>query len=190
MTARDTGPGLAANSFAPADVLLRIVVSNHDQDIVTRFVWCRSLPAEVGEALVTHPDRRVRSTLDESWHAAPSCGPNSWTVGTRTLSSSPAVHSPTVRQSLPLPDWAYQRLLSHERSMVRHETVVSAYVLVHVLALLATHQDPVFRLAVCRRAPRRRARCAPRRPGPRDPPDRRDAAHGLLTAPTDRFRMS
>lgn len=71
MTARDTGPGLAANSFAPADVLLRIVPSNHDQDIVTRLVWRRSLPAEVGEALVTHPDRRVRSTLDESWHAAP-----------------------------------------------------------------------------------------------------------------------
>jgi hypothetical protein len=187
MTARDTGPGLAANSFAPADVLLRIVVSNHDQDIVTRFVWCRSLPAELWL-----PTPTAGSAL--RWTRAgtppPSCGPNSWTVGTRTLSSSPAVHSPTVRQSLPLPDWAYQRLLSHERSMVRHETVVSAYVLVHVLALLATHQDPVFRLAVCRRAPRRRARCAPRRPGPRDPPDRRDAAHGLLTAPTDRFRMS
>ncbi|MGW0185751.1 hypothetical protein ACWDV7_08380 [Streptomyces sp. NPDC003362] len=151
MTARDAVPGLAANPSAPADVLLRIVPSEHDWDIVTRLVWRRSLPAEVGDALVTHPDRRVRSALAESWHADPELrarlldGPDSDAI---LVACGPLPYRATVA---PLPDHAYERLLSHERPLVRHETVMSAHVPVHVLVPLATHEDPVFRLAACRR---------------------------------------
>lgn len=151
MTACDAVLGLAANPSAPADVLLRILPAEHDWDIVTRLVWRRSLPAEVGEALVTHPDRRVRSALADSCHAAPELrarlldGPDSDAI---LVACGPQPYRATVA---PLPDEAYERLLTHERPMVRYETVMSAHVPAHVLVPLATHEDPVFRLAACRR---------------------------------------
>lgn len=151
MSARDAVPGLAANPSAPADVLLRIVPSEHDWDIVTRLVWRKSLPAEVGEALVTHPDRRVRSALADSWVADPALrarlldGPDSDAI---LVACGPFPYRATVE---PLPDQAYERLLSHERDVVRHETVLSAHVPTHVLVPLATHEDPLFRQAACRR---------------------------------------
>ncbi|CCK26905.1 hypothetical protein BN159_2526 [Streptomyces davaonensis JCM 4913] len=151
MTARDAVPGLAANPSAPADVLLRIVPTEHDWDVVTRLVWRKSLPAEVGEALLTHPDRRVRAALAESWGSDPELrarlldGPDSDAI---LVACGPTPYRATVA---PLPDRAYERLLSHERPLVRHETVMSAHVPVHVLVPLAVHEDPVFRLTACRR---------------------------------------
>ncbi|CAL9640807.1 hypothetical protein [Streptomyces sp. enrichment culture] len=151
MTARDAVPWLAANPSAPVDVLLRIVPEEYDWDIVTRLVRRTSLPPEVGEALVTHPDRRVRAALSDSPQADPELrarvldGPASDAI---LVACGPLPYRAPVP---PLPDPAYERLLNHERPVVRHETVMSAHVPVHVLAPLATHEDPVFRLAVCRR---------------------------------------
>ncbi|CCK25555.1 hypothetical protein BN159_1176 [Streptomyces davaonensis JCM 4913] len=151
MTARDAVPGLAANASAPADVLLRLVPPEHDWDIVTRLVYRKSLPAEVGEALLTHPDRRVRSALAEGPQVDPELrarlldGPASDAI---CVAVGPTPYRATVA---PLPAWAYERLLSHERHMVRHETALSAHVPVHVLVPLATHEDWVLRKAACRR---------------------------------------
>ncbi|GHG15780.1 Rossmann-fold NAD(P)-binding domain-containing protein [Streptomyces zaomyceticus] len=144
--------GLASNPAAPADVLLRLLALDDGDDwIARRLSWRTSLPDSVAEAMLHHPRRRVRALLAESAAADPELrarlldGPASDAV---LVAVGP---TPYRTQAPPLPDRAYERLLNHERGMVRHETVESASVPVHVLVPLAGHEDPLFRLAACRR---------------------------------------
>ncbi|MFD7960680.1 hypothetical protein ACFV5J_07705 [Streptomyces zaomyceticus] len=144
--------GLASNPAAPADVLLRLLALDEGDDwIVRRLSWRTSLPDSVAEAMLHHPRRRVRALLAESVAADPELrarlldGPASDAV---LVAVGP---TPYRTQAPPLPDRAYERLLNHERGMVRYETVESASVPVHVLVPLAGHEDPLFRLAACRR---------------------------------------
>jgi hypothetical protein len=142
--------GLASNPEAPAAVLLRLLALD-DSWIHHRLGWRKSLPSEVAEAMLTHPDRRVRLILAESWTADPALrarlldGPASDAIA---VAIGPLPYRTPVP---PLPDTAYERLLSDERSLIRHETVQSATVPPHVLVPLAVHEDPLFRLAACRR---------------------------------------
>ncbi|MDL2075954.1 hypothetical protein QNN03_05825 [Streptomyces sp. GXMU-J15] len=151
MTARDAVIGLAANRSAPADVLLRIVPEDYDWDIVQRLTWRESLPDEVGEALVRHPVRLVRGAIADSWVASPELkaklldGPESDAI---LVACGAFPYRATVE---PMPDWAYERLLNHPRPDIRHETALSFHIPVHVLAPLATHEDPLLRMAACRR---------------------------------------
>ncbi|MFF4954944.1 hypothetical protein [Streptomyces chattanoogensis] len=142
--------GLADNPAAPADILLRLLALN-DHYILTRISLRTTLPDEVAEVMLTHPQGRVRLALAESWTADPQLrarlldGPAS-----NALAVAMGPH-PYRMQVPPLPDWAYERLLNHERDIVRYETLNSPSVPEHVLIPLAGHQDPVFRLAACRR---------------------------------------
>ncbi|MER5206449.1 hypothetical protein [Streptomyces sp. NPDC002825] len=144
--------GLASNPAAPADVLLRLLaLDGGDEWIARRLAWRTSLPDSVAEAMLHHPERRVRARLAESGAADPE-------LRARLLdgAASDAILvavGPTLyrTQVPPLPDRAYERLLNHERGTVRHETVESASVPAHVLVPLAGHEDPMFRLAACRR---------------------------------------
>ncbi|WP_426362981.1 hypothetical protein [Streptomyces sp. E-08] len=152
MAARRAMAGLASNPAAPADVLLRLLATDGGDDgIAQRLAWRTSLPDSVAEAMLRHPDRKVRLLLAQSAAAAPELrarlldGPASDAIA---VAIGP---TPYRTQVPPLPDAAYERLLNHERGMVRHETVESAGVPVHVLVPLARHEDPLFRLAACRR---------------------------------------
>lgn len=151
MTARDAIPGLAANTAAPAAVLLRLLKLEYDGGIVTRLTWRTSVPDEVAEAMLTHPDRRVRSALAESANADPELrarlldGPEPDAI---LVACGPHPYGTTAP---PLPDWAYERLLHHDNPTVRHETAQSPSAPARVVVPLATHEDPHFRLAACRR---------------------------------------
>ncbi|GAA4889009.1 hypothetical protein ACFPM3_18890 [Streptomyces coeruleoprunus] len=150
MTGHHAVSGLVGNPAAPAGVLLRLLALG-DHWIVRALSWRRTLPDEVAEVMLTHPDRRVRTALAESWTADPELrarlldGPPSDAIA---VACGPLPYRTEVP---PLPDWAYERLLHHERGLVRHETVESPTVPVHVLVPLAGHEDPLFRLAACRR---------------------------------------
>jgi hypothetical protein len=151
MTARDAVPGLAANAAAPAEVLLRLLKLEFDWTVVTRLTWRGSVPDEVAEAMLTHPDRRVRSALAESANADPRLrarlldGPASDAI---LVAVGPHPYGTTAP---PLPDRAYERLLTHADAAVRYETADAPSTPAHVVAPLATHEDPNLRLAACRR---------------------------------------
>ncbi|QNP62977.1 hypothetical protein [Streptomyces genisteinicus] len=145
-----TAAALAGNPAAPAGVLLRLLgVGGYE--VVERLRWRTTMPDEVAVAMARHPDRRVRHALAESWTAAPEHrallldGPPSDAM----VLAGGAV--PYRAEVAPLPDWAYERLLAHERGMVRYEAVNAPTVPAHVLVPLAAHEDPLFRLAACRR---------------------------------------
>ncbi|MFE7459184.1 hypothetical protein [Streptomyces sp. NPDC057554] len=141
---------LAGNPAAPAGVLLRLLALN-DRGITHRLSYRAVLPDEVAEAMLAHPDRWVRTLLAQSWTADPRLrarlldGPAS-----DALAVAMGPHPYRV-QVPPLPDRAYERLLNHERGMVRYETVNAPSAPDHVLVPLAGHADPLFRLAACRR---------------------------------------
>ncbi|MFJ6579892.1 hypothetical protein ACIQMY_28510 [Streptomyces sp. NPDC091368] len=145
--------GLASNPAAPADVLLRLLALYDGDDWIARRLASRSsLPDSVAEAMLHHPERRVRLLLAESAAVAPELrarlldGPPSNALA---VAMGPAPYRTPVP---PLPDEAYERLLHHARDVVRYEAVASASVPTHVLVPLAVHEDPHFRLAACRRA--------------------------------------
>ncbi|MFC9396077.1 hypothetical protein ACFTWS_23370 [Streptomyces sp. NPDC057027] len=150
MAAHPAVNGLASNPAAPADVLLRLLAL--DGDWIARLLSRRAaLPDSVAEAMLHHPRRRVRTALADSATAAPELrarlldGPASDAMA---VAVGPIAYRAPVP---PLPDRAYERLLNHERGMVRYETVQSAGTPAHVLVPLAGHEDPLFRVAACRR---------------------------------------
>ncbi|MFG2990290.1 hypothetical protein ACGFZK_13530 [Streptomyces sp. NPDC048257] len=143
---------LAYNKATPVDVLLRLL--GHEDEWVRLQVPRRAaLPQEVIEAVLVHPDRRVRIALAENGDVDPD-------QRARLVDDpAPAVHLALAhgpmayrRRVAPLPDWAYERLLNHPRGLVRSELISWSPTPAHVLAGLADHEDPVFRRAACRRA--------------------------------------
>lgn len=150
MTTHHAVAGLAGNRAAPVGVLLRLLALNDDR-ITYRLSWRETLPDEVAEAMLTHPDRRVRARLAESGAADPELrarlldGPASDAV---VVAHGPMLYRETAP---PLPDRAYERLLNHERRNVQWEAVNSPSVPEHVLVPLAGHALPAFREAACRR---------------------------------------
>lgn len=150
MTTHQILEALAGNPAAPAGVLLRLLALD-DHSIRSRLSWRETFPDEVAEAMLTHPDRRVRLALAQSWTVDPDLrarlldGPVSDAFA---VACGPMPYRMVVP---PLPDWAYERLLTHERDMVRYETLDAAGVPDHVLVPLAGHPDSMFRAAACRR---------------------------------------
>ncbi|MEE4597568.1 hypothetical protein V2J94_37790 [Streptomyces sp. DSM 41524] len=109
------------------------------------------LPAELVEAILAHPDQRVRGGFADSWTAEPGdrarlAGDPEWRVRAR-LAAGPA---PYRRELLPLPDTAYARLLADPEGRVREEAACSPDIPLGLLARYAGHKDPLVRAAVCR----------------------------------------
>ncbi|MFB7449380.1 hypothetical protein [Streptomyces sp. NPDC056194] len=142
--------GPASNPAAPADVLPRLLALDDDW-IARRPSRRAALPDSVAEAMLHHPRRRVRTALADSATATPELrarlldGPASDAMA---VAVGPIAHRTPVP---PLPDRAYERLLNHERGMVRYETVQSAGIPAHAPVPLAGHEDPLFPVAACRR---------------------------------------
>ncbi|MEV6107405.1 hypothetical protein AB0M28_22255 [Streptomyces sp. NPDC051940] len=152
MTVHPALPGLASNPAAPAGVLLRLLTLD-DREIRQRFTWRRSLPDEVAEAVLTHPDRRLRLSLAESWTVAPELRARLLDDPEPRMALAVAMGPLPYRTEVPpLPDWAYDRLLNHEKDIVRYEAAGAPTTPPHVLVPLARHDDPYFRRTACRRA--------------------------------------
>ncbi|OKK14801.1 hypothetical protein AMK16_30210 [Streptomyces sp. CB00455] len=141
---------LAGNMAAPSSVLLRLLAVP-DRRVRNAVAQRENLPPQVVEAILAHPELEVRQIFGESPNADP-------TQRARLLDDLSADHSlvlalgpqPYRKPVEPLPDWAYARLLTHPRAIVRRETLASPTVPPHILAALADHADPAFRKASCR----------------------------------------
>ncbi|MGW3412152.1 hypothetical protein [Streptomyces sp. NPDC000888] len=141
--------GLARNPAAPNGVLLRLL----SPEALSAWFWLclrPDPPAELVDAMINHPDFRVRGSIAESWNADP--------ADRARLVDDP---EPKVRMALasgpepfrmdvaPLPDAAYERLLSDPDKDVRYWAVRSRSIPPRILAGYADHADPAVRAAVC-----------------------------------------
>ncbi|MGW7253643.1 hypothetical protein [Streptomyces sp. NPDC054834] len=141
---------LSWNGAAPSSVLLRLL--KHGDRYVRRNVTQRKdLPPEVVEAILADPDPELRVDFADSWNADPAQRARLVDDPVRKVSLALAMGPSPYRVRVePMPDWAYERLLTHPDERIRHEAAVAPATPAHVLAGLADHADRVFRRASCR----------------------------------------
>lgn len=139
--------GLALNKAASSEVLLRLL--HPEAKAAWRWLCNRAgLPAAVVDALVTHPDWRVRGEFAQSQGAAPENRARLVDDPERRVRAELAYGpSPYRRVVEPLPDETYARLLSAPDRVVRETAAQSASIPDRVLVAYADHEDPWVRKA-------------------------------------------
>ncbi|WP_431992405.1 hypothetical protein [Streptomyces albogriseolus] len=136
------------NTSAPADVLLRLL---HPEAAGSWHAFiARVLPDEVVDAIVVHPDRRIRSILAESYAAT---GEQRGRLVDdphhrvrQVLANAPIPFRATA-PSLPLP--VQRRLLDDPEPVVRRDAAFYGKFDARLIAGLSDHEDPYLREASC-----------------------------------------
>ncbi|MFJ3640503.1 hypothetical protein ACIPRD_12180 [Streptomyces sp. NPDC090108] len=141
---------LSWNKAAPGSVLMRLL--KYDDRAIRRTIAQRgNLPTELVEAILMDPDPALRMEFALSENADPAQRARLLDDPFPRVALALAVGpTPYRRRVEPLPDWAYERLLSHPQERVRRETATSHLVPAHLLAGLAHHPDGTLRQASCR----------------------------------------
>ena len=135
------------NPSAPTDILLRIL--DHSPDAIRDRIAYQALTDDLVDAVVAHPERRVRSWLAENLNATPERRARLVDDPIPGVRMACAIGPTWFRKRAdPLPESAQRRLLNDPHPRVRDEAAISLRSLT-LAAELHDDPDPLRRRVAC-----------------------------------------